>query len=154
MENMTDETRKKHFRERNRQILLPVWGSLALFVLGGGLLFGLSLSGDVSNQQIGVVAACMVTLFILLPLVILFLVLDVLLLSIMFGVAVPYKRVESGMEAIRKQTEHGTVLTKTLSENATTPIINWRARAAGWRSMLQPKQPQPKEEEVSRDDNT
>lgn len=127
---------KQHRRDVRRQIVFPLMAVLlALMGLLVGL-FALFAGGSVSAQQIGVVAACMMTVFILLPMVIVFLILDAVFVALLVGMEYLPPLIQKPLEKLHQYTARGNKITQDLSQTIAQPIIKARTRSAQARQTL------------------
>jgi hypothetical protein len=137
---MTDsEALRQHRRDRFRKIYLPVIAPTLLMAIGGVVLFALAVTDTLDPQQIQVMAGCLVTVFVLLPLVIVLLLLDAVFVMAAFGSDSLEKWAQKPLDLLREYTEKGAALTKSASDQVAGPVIDARAQVArlGYLTLIQ-----------------
>lgn len=131
MSHLTPQRRDLR-RKINLLVLLP-----ALLLVGMAVgLFVLAMLGSLSAQQITVIAAILMVLFVLLPLALLFLILDALLLLMMFGSGWLVRLPAKPLGLVREYTAQGAILTQQTAERITEPVINVRSKLAQGRYLV------------------
>ncbi|KAB2903980.1 MAG: hypothetical protein KJ064_14750 [Anaerolineae bacterium] len=130
---MDENALQKHKREMFRRIILPVLIPVLLLILVAVILFVLAMTDTLTGRQIGVMAAILVVVFVLLPFALIMLGLNAALLYVAFSAGRLPSLAAKPLELARQYTEKGAELTRTHSERLTTPIITTRSKLARWR---------------------
>ena len=126
----------QHRRDVRRKIVLPVILSAVLLVAVAIGLGVLAIFGDISAQQISVMAACLVTVFVLIPLVLLMLALDAIALLTGFAAGSVRGYLIKPFGLLRGYAEKMSEVTTQAAEAITAPIIAVRTQSAFVRNFI------------------
>ncbi len=130
------ETLKQHRRETWRKIYLPVLIPTGLLILGMVVLFALTITDTLTAQQIRVAGGCLFTLFILFPLVLIFLLFDAIFVFMALGSDALHQWVIKPLEMARLYAQKGAALTQQTAEQIAEPVIEARTQFAKWRYQI------------------
>jgi len=122
----------KHKSDFRWRILMPVLAPLLLLIISLIALLVLALRGNITGQQINVIAGIMMTIFVLCPMAILTLIPAGLLIWIAFSSDNLYDWTAPPLRKVRHWTTRGAEITHQLSERITEPVIKGRARYDSW----------------------
>ena len=126
----------QHRRDVRRKIVLPVLASAMLLILGAIGLGALAFTDNITGQQIGVIAACLVTVFVLIPIVLLLLALDALMLVTAFASGMLRGYLIKPLGLLRGYAEKSAEITAEAAESITAPVIALRTQSAFLRNFV------------------
>ena len=126
----------QHRRDVRLKIILPVILSALLLVALAIGLGVLAIFGDISGQQINVIAACLVTVCILFPLVLLMLALDAAMLITGFAAGSVRGLLIKPLAQLRGYAEKMSEITAQAAEAVTSPVVAVRAQTAFVRNFI------------------
>jgi len=141
---MTDKALEKpqpdplvqHRRDVRLKIVLPVMLSAVLLISVAIVLGVLAIFGDISSQQIGVMAACLAIVFVLLPLALLMFLVDALALVTGFAAGTLRGKLIKPFALLRGYSEEMSKVTAEAAEALTAPIIAVRTQSAFLRNFI------------------
>lgn len=127
----------KHRREFRRQIILPLaLSTLGMIFLLFFLPIALILNDTISKGQVATVASVLLVICILVPLVIVFLVVDVLFIMLAYGTAQIPAKIYGPLQSVRRLVQKTGQITVQAADKTNQPMIAINARLARWEYFI------------------
>lgn len=127
----------KHRRDFRYKIILPIaLSALGMILLLFVLPIVLVSTDTISAGQISTVASVMLVICILIPLVLVFLALDVLFIMLAYGSAQIPAKIYGPLQSVRRLIQRASGITIQAADKVNQPMLALNARVARWEYFI------------------
>ncbi len=134
---MASDPIAKHRRDYRYRIILPVaLSALGMILLLVALPIVLVSNDTISEGQISTVASVMLVICILVPLVLVFLAIDVLFIMLAYGTAQIPAKIYGPLQSVRRLVQRTSSVTIQAADKINQPMLALNERVARWEYFI------------------